>query len=41
MEYGYILDRGENVEGEIILEFANINNLSIMNTYYKHHKSQK
>ena len=31
----------KNVEGERILEFAKINNLSIMNTYYKHHKSQK
>ena len=31
----------ENVEGERILDCAKINNLSIMNTYYKHCKSQK
>jgi len=31
----------KNVEGERILDFAKINNLSIMNTYYKHRKSQK
>jgi len=31
----------KNVEGERILDFTKINNLSVMNTYYKHHESQK
>ena len=35
-----IWDRGENVEGERILDFAKINNLSIMTTYYKHCERQ-
>ena len=31
----------KNLEGENILEFAKIDYLSIMNTYYKHRESQK